>query len=117
MESETSDGVPDIAPSMIDEDLLYEWQPGVELDGSIPWCDTPESELTAGMQWVDYSDRGPRDVVLSGPVTAGWGPGRWHKNRRIAYWVATQRYGAERVKPTRQTEGRWSFLIKNLRSA
>jgi hypothetical protein len=79
----------------------------------IPWCDTTDDEF--GARWVDYVDRGPRDVVVSGPVTGGWGPGRWHKNRRIAYWRLVGKFGADRVKPTKQSQGRWSFLIKNLR--
>jgi hypothetical protein len=101
---------------MIDEDNELPEEPAIETEeyAAIPWCDTPADEL--GNQWVDYSDRGPRDVVLSGPIIGGWGPGRWQKNRRIAYWFCVEKYGAERVKPTRQSTGRWSFLIKNLRS-
>ena len=79
----------------------------------IPWCDTSDDEF--GARWVDYTDRGPNDVVLSGPIIGGWGPGRWHKNRRIAYWCLVDKFGADCVKQTRQSEGRWSFLIKNLR--
>ncbi len=84
-----------------------------ELYPLIPWCDTSSDEF--GARWVDYTDRGPADVVVSGPVTGGWGPGRWHKNRRVAYWIAVKRYGDGRVKTMRQSEGRWGFLIKNLR--
>lgn len=84
-----------------------------ELYPLIPWCDTSDDEF--GLRWVDYSDRGPNDVVLSGPITGGWGPGRWHKNRRVAYWRLVDKYGADRVKQMRQSEGRWGFLIKNLR--
>ncbi len=80
----------------------------------IPGCDTPADEF--GARWVEYYDRGPRDVVVSGPVTGGWGPGRWHKNRRVAYWRLVGKYGADRVKLTKQSQGRWSFLIKNLRA-
>lgn len=88
-----------------------------ELDNDyplIPWCDTPDAEL--GARWVDYSDRGPRDVVVSGPITGGWGPGRWQKNRRYAYWRLVEKYGEDRVKPMKQSIGRWSFLIKNLKA-
>ena len=81
----------------------------------IPWCDTTSDEF--GTRWVDYSDRGPLDAVISGPVTGGWGPGRWHRNRRIAYWVCAARYGADKVKPMRQSSGRWSFLVKGLKNA
>lgn len=81
----------------------------------IPWCDTTDDEF--GSRWVNYSDRGPRDVVLSGPIIGGWGPGRWHKNRRVAYWRLVDKFGEERVKPMAQSKGRWSFLIKNLKEA
>lgn len=81
----------------------------------IPGCDTNPNDF--GFRWVDYSDRGPRDVVLSGPVIGGWGPGRWHKNRRVAYWRLVQQYGRDRVQVMRQSQGRWSFLIKNLKPA
>jgi hypothetical protein len=80
----------------------------------LPWCDSSNDEF--GSRWVDYDDRGPRDVVISGPVTGGWGPGRWHTNRRIAYWRCVGKYGVDRVKQLRQSEGRWSFLIKNLKA-
>lgn len=94
--------------------------PAEELDNPesfplIPWCDTADDEFRG--RWVDYSDRGPRDVVVSGPITGGWGPGRWHRNRRVAYWRLTQKYGEDRVKQMRQSEGRWSFLIKNLKES
>ena len=79
----------------------------------LPWCDSTDDDF--GTKWVDYSDRGPRDVVLSGPVIGGHGPGRWHKNRRVAYWRLVDKFGADRVKQMRQSQGRWSFLIKNLR--
>lgn len=81
----------------------------------VPWCDSTDDDF--GTRWVDYVDRGPNDVVLSGPVIGGWGPGRWHKNRRIAYWRLVDKFGADRVKQLRQSQGRWSFLIKNLRLA
>ena len=69
---------------------------------------------------VDYrmaSLRGPLDVVLSGPITGGWGPGRYFQNFRLAREFLEAKYGKERVKrvPGRSA-GRWAFLIKNLRS-
>lgn len=85
-----------------------------EIYPMVPWLDASDSDFDS--RWVDYCDRGPRDVVVSGPVLGGWGPGRWHKNRRVAYWRMVLKYGEDRVKPTRQSQGRWSFLIKNLRS-
>lgn len=121
-----------LVPSSLDEDQFYhhldevevplEEEVALEVDSNddtneyplIPWCDTTDDEF--GNRWVDYVDRGPRDVVVSGPVTGGWGPGRWSKNRRVAYWRLVGKYGANRVKPTKQSQGRWSFLIKNLRA-
>src|SRR5690349_4946433 len=93
-----------------DDDIDSEEEEDLPL---IPWCDTPEREF--GERWVDYHDRGPLDVVLSGPITGGWGPNRWFPNRRHAYAWCVKQYGADRVKQMRQSHGRWSFLIKNLR--
>lgn len=97
-----------------DEDLLDAEAKNEELYPMIPWVDSTESDFAS--RWVDYHDRGPRDVVLSGPVTGGWGPGRWMKNRRAAYAFCLEKYGKDRVKTHRQSSGRWAFLIKNLRS-
>lgn len=80
-----------------------------------PTIDTLVADLEAATSWVAYSDRGASDVVLSGPVIGGWGPGRWHQNRRIAFWWAIKKYGAHRVVATPQSTGRWSVLIKNLK--
>lgn len=80
----------------------------------VPGCDSSGGELDVG--WIDYSDRGPNDVMLSGPITGGWGPGRWHANRRAAYAACVAKYGVDRVKFPRQSEGRWCCLIKNLRA-
>lgn len=77
--------------------------------------DTAVADLEAPTSWVAYSDRGPNDVVLSGPVIGGWGPGRWHQNRRIAFGWAIRKYGIDRVVATPQSNGRWSVLIKNLK--
>lgn len=81
----------------------------------LPSVDTDDKEF--GTHWVDYTDRGSRDVVLSGPVIGGWGPGRWFANRRNAWFWAVRKYGEERVKPMRQSLSRWSLLVKNLRAA
>jgi hypothetical protein len=98
---------------ILDETDTLESYDDYEMYPLLPGCDTPADEF--GARWVDYTDRGPADVVLSRPVTGGWGPGRWHKNRRVAYWCCAAKYGVDRVKTTRQSDGRWSFLIKNLR--
>lgn len=66
---------------------------------------------------VPYPTRGPRDVVVSGPVRGGWGPGRWMPNRYVARKWADGKYGPERVLPVPYTEGRWAFLIRNLKAA
>lgn len=110
----TSENTPDTttdSPGEIDVESLDD----AEQFPLLPWCDTTDDEF--GTRWVDYSDRGPRDVVLSGPVIGGWGPGRWHKNRRVAYWRLVAQFGEDRVKQMRQSQGRWSFLVKNLRPA
>lgn len=82
-----------------------------------PTCDSsPQSMESGSNQLIEYSTRGPNDVVLSGPVVGGWGPGRYHRSRRVAYHVLRDKFGADRVTPTRQVKGRWSFLIKNLKA-
>ena len=116
--SQTAESEPLVvdARDLLDEEVaLEEVGSDDDLDYPlIPWCDTTDDEF--GVRWVDYVDRGPRDVVVSGPVTGGWGPGRWSKNRRIAYWRLVGKYGIDRVKQTRQSEGRWSFLVRGLRA-
>lgn len=82
----------------------------------VPTIDTPGQVLEEGERFVDYSTRGPRDVVLSGPLTGGWGPGRWFKNRTQAQHYVVEKYGIARVAPIRERAGRWAFLIKNLRA-
>lgn len=63
---------------------------------------------------VLYSDRGPRDVVLSGPLGENTkGIGRWFATGYEALDWARTKYG-ERV--TLILEGtRWAVLVKNLR--
>lgn len=101
----TEEEAEDYDPELFDDEDTYPL---------LPWCDSTDDEF--GTRWVDYSDRGPNDVVLSGPVIGGWGGGRWHKNRRVAYWRLAGQFGEDRVKQMRQSQGRWSFLIKNLKS-
>lgn len=118
MISELEDDIEELPSNTTDEygdvDLDADFDDSTEYP-LIPFCDSTNDEF--GARWVDYVDRGPRDVVLSGPVIGGWGPGRWHKNRRTAYWRLANQFGADRVKQMRQSQGRWSFLIKNLRQA
>jgi len=79
-----------------------------------PSCDTVPREFRD--RFVDYNLRGPRDVVLSGPVQGGTGPGRYHQNRRRAYYSLVDKYGADRVRWTeKQSYKRWSFLVRGLK--
>jgi hypothetical protein len=66
---------------------------------------------------IPYPTRGPRDVVISGPTRGGWGPGRWMPNRYSARLRAVSMYGEARVLPVPYVEGRWAFLIRNLKAA
>lgn len=60
--------------------------------------------------------RGPRDVVLSGPIIGGWGPGRYHQSKALALRYLRLKFGDERVRVLPGwTRGRWAYLIKDLR--
>lgn len=105
----------DIDPSDLDdEDDFADLEP--EYDDFIPTLDSSSRALESGDRPVTYVDRGPLDVVISGPVVGGWGPGRFHRSRRAAFSFVVEKYGAERVMPTKQSTGRWSFLIRNLKA-
>lgn len=105
----------DVDPSDLDEEDDFEdLEP--EYDDFIPTLDSNSRALESGERSVTYVDRGPLDVVISGPVVGGWGPGRFHRSRRAAFSFVAEKYGAERVMPTKQSVGRWSFLIKNLKA-
>lgn len=80
-----------------------------------PTLDTTEKEFAN--RFVEYGGRGPNDIVLSGPITGGWGPGRWRQNRGHAYRDLVKRWGKDKVVITRQSAGRWSFLIKGMKNA
>lgn len=86
-----------------------------EYNDFIPTLDLDTNSLETGQQQVSYTDRGPNDAVLSGPVVGGWGPGRFHRSRRAAYAFLVEKYGESRIRITPQSTGRWSFLIKNLK--
>lgn len=79
-----------------------------------PNIDTSEKELEHGEYEIEYSDRGPNDIVLSGPLLGGWGPGRFFQSRGAALVWATQKYGPGRVKKVKEQPGRWAYLVKNL---
>lgn len=61
-----------------------------------------------------YSDRGPKDFIISGPMLGGWGPGRWFPTRGLAFNWALEKYGRERLQYTKQTQGRWAFLVRGV---
>lgn len=67
-----------------------------------------------------YSDRGPRDVVLSGPlgkkVDSSKSPGRWFATGYDAFCWAEAKYGANRVTLILEEGTRWAVLVKNLKS-
>lgn len=98
-----------------------------ERENSIP---AVPSEWGPGVDGVPtdllYSDRGPRDVVLSGPlgkkVSGSKSPGRWFATPWEAVVWAKEKYGEERVRliypKSIFEEGavRWAVLVKNLRS-
>lgn len=68
---------------------------------------------------IQYSDRGPRDVVLSGPlgkkVDGSKSPGRWFATGYDAFCWAEAKYGANRVTLILEEGARWAILVKNLR--
>lgn len=83
----------------------------------VPTVDTKPEELAEAE--VDYTKpiRGPRDVVLSGPVIGGWGPGRYIQSQAKAMEFFIEKFGAKRVsKLPRWTKGRWAVLIKDLKA-
>lgn len=78
-------------------------------------CDTTSKEFLD--RFVDYNLRGKNDVVLSGPVISGWGPGKYYQNRMIAFKALAAKFGEHRVRFTeKNTSGRWSFVVKNLKT-
>lgn len=68
---------------------------------------------------VNYVVRGPRDVVLSGPLTGrSKGPGREFETPEAAFNWAKDKYGEDRVTliiPHEEVP-RWAVLVKNLRA-
>lgn len=83
----------------------------------VPTIDTREAEFLEKEVHYQVGRRDPSDVVLSGPVIDGWGPGRYHQNRFFAMRHLVEKFGAHRVKRIEgQTKGRWAFLIKGLKT-
>ncbi len=83
-----------------------------------PTIDTTQKDLEQReVAYTSLSQRTDRDVVLSGPIIGGWGPGRYFQNRGRAHDFMVAKYGAGRVvELDGKTRGRWSFLIKDLRA-
>lgn len=81
---------------------------------------TPVAEET-GIDGIsesrDYPTRGPRDVVISGPLLGrATGPGRVFATWEEALYWAQDKYGIERVSLVKPNEEavRWAVLVKNL---
>ena len=83
----------------------------------IPTLDEGPKEVKGDTDvYAPYSTRGPRDVMLSGPLPGGYPPGRWFASRIDAAAWAITKYGVSRVVvPEAQSKNRWCLLIKELR--
>lgn len=83
-----------------------------------PTCDLNGSQLKEAdlSQYYKQACRGPDDVVVSGPITKGWGPGQFMRSRATAYRYCCGKYGRDRVKFVRVSAGRWGYLIKDLKT-
>lgn len=92
-----------------------------ELEATLPitpTIDTKQRDLEEREVQYYTEARGPADVMLSGPVIGGWGPGRYFQNRRRAYAYLVEKYGKDRVKDAAgPVRGRWAFLVKGLKNA
>ena len=90
-------------------------KPPIDLDKP-PTIDTKQRILEDWLLVYPHTQRGPNDVVISGPVIGGWGPGRYFRNRRLAIQHYIEKYGHARVGMVGgKTKGRWAVLIRNLR--
>lgn len=76
---------------------------------------TPEQVAELDDRFYTLGMRKPEDVVLSGPIFNGWGPGRYFQSRRLAREWCQEKYGIERVGFVRVTSGRWAYLIRGLK--
>lgn len=102
------------------DELVYEPPPDYRAyEAPEPTIDTPEGELKQAAddeRFYTKAARGRNDVVISGPMWDGWGPGRYFRRRVHAYVWARAKYGPDRVVPLeRQTTGRWAYLIRGLK--
>jgi hypothetical protein len=95
------------------EPIFYDPPPDITIDN------TPEEVAAIASDDRFYTKglaREPGDAVVSGPVSGGWGPGRYFQSRRLAHAHCVEKYGEARVKQLQNwTRGRWAFLIKDLR--
>lgn len=68
----------------------------------------------------DYNyTRGPRDVIISGPLAGFTGPGRSFPTKEEAHHWAQDYYGARGLAVSLldyEGASRWAVLVKNLRS-
>lgn len=92
-----------------------ETEPPIDVEKP-PTIDTKQRVLEDWTLSYPHTKRGPGDVVLSGPVIGGWGPGRYFRSKRTAFEFMVAKFGHARVrKLDKSTKGRWSLLIKDLR--
>ena len=85
--------------------------------------EAPEPGVDGLPRDYNYSDRGPLDAVISGPVgqkvDGKKTPGRWFATPWDALTWAEEKYGRENVRLIEKSleEGttRWAILVKNLR--
>lgn len=81
-----------------------------------PTIDTHPREFEEREVLYESGRRREGDVVLSGPLIGGWGPGRYFQNRRRAREWCVAKYGAARVWGVEKLQrGRWAYLIKGLK--
>lgn len=106
---------------MSSEDTLPGAEDATELEEEetlpiIPTIDTRQRDLEEREVAYAAGRREAGDVVVSGPIIGGWGPGRYFQNRMRAHQYCVAVYGADRVKELEgRTRGRWSFLISGLK--
>lgn len=75
-----------------------------------------------GAREVEYDIRGPKDIVLSGPLIGSKGRGRMFASRAAALEWAKGKYGEDKVYELPALSQRpeeelriWAVIVKNLR--
>lgn len=99
---------------LIDDEFLEELAEVDEEDGLPEWFEeVPEIPTIDGQPAVvDYSIRGPKDWVVSGPLEPWQGRGRQFPSEAAAYRWAVSKFGTSRVSRIYPGPNRWAFLIK-----